>query len=95
MSKKTSYSANCEKEISWLKSVSNDHSYMYCILCCKQFKMDGGGISQVRSHGNGKLHREREHQAQGQSNQHTFVVTGTKQLSMSRGQFVLQLSNRF
>ena len=46
---KTSYSLKWEEDFSWLKK-SKDVDCAHCKLCNKSFRIDRGGIAQVKSH---------------------------------------------
>ena len=56
MSYKTSYCVKWEESYPWLKSVKTDKYSAYCKACSKEFRIDGGGITQVKSHGKSKTH---------------------------------------
>lgn len=69
---RTSYQASWEKQFPWLQKVNSDIYRAYCKICCKSFKVDGSGVSQVKSHA--KTHKEDSSNA----NQRTFEVTNGK-----------------
>ena len=56
MSYKTSYSLKWEENFVWLTAVKSDKHSAHCILCCKDFKIDGGGTSQIKAHAKVKAH---------------------------------------
>ena len=64
---KTSYSLKWEEDCSWLKK-SKDVDCVHCKLSNKSFRIDGGGIAQVKSHQRSKSHKDRKQQWQHQSN---------------------------
>ena len=55
---KTCYSSLWEKEFRWLTNVQYDKYSAMCTMCQKVFKIDGSGISQVRSHGASQKHKD-------------------------------------
>ena len=59
----------------------------HCKLCNKSFRIDSGGIAQVKSQ-RSKSHKDRENISSGSSNQRTFIV-GSKTVNLSPGTFVL------
>ena len=48
MSYKTSYSSDWEESFKWLASVKTDRYSAHCEVCNKSFRINGGGLSQVR-----------------------------------------------
>ena len=51
---KTSYSLKWEEDCSWLKK-SKDVDCVHCKLSNKSFRIDGGGIAQVKSYQRSKV----------------------------------------
>ena len=84
---KTSYPLKWEEDFSWLKK-SKVVDCAHCKLCNKSFRIDGGGIAQVKSHHRSKSHKDRKNIISGSSNQRTFIV-GSKTVNLSSGAFVL------
>ena len=46
----TTYKKSWEKDYPWLQAFRDDTFAAFCKHCCKKFKIDGSGVSQVRSH---------------------------------------------
>ena len=86
---KTSYSLKWEEDFSWLKKLK-DVDCAHCKLCNKSFRIDGGGIAQVKPHQRSKSHKDKENISSGSSKQRTFIV-GSKTVNLSPGTFVLTL----
>lgn len=82
---KTSYSSKWEEQFSWLRK-STDADCAYCKLCNKSFRIDGGGISQVKSHQRARTHADKERHRD--SSQRTFVTSG-KSVNLSSGSLTL------
>ena len=55
---KTSCFQKWEEEFSWVKK-SKDADCAYCKLCNKSFRIDSGGMAQVKSHQRSKSHKEK------------------------------------
>ena len=58
MSIKIIYLSKWEKHYQWPIPWENDKYNGYCKLCLKTFRIDGSGISQVKSHENSKSHKK-------------------------------------
>ena len=71
---KTRFQQDWKKEKPWVKEVDGDVYQAFCTLCFKRFRIDGSGISQVRSHA--KCHKNQP--CASTSGQRTFVVSGSK-----------------
>ena len=68
--RKTTYNSIWETDFKWLRSTSGDLSKAFCSVCSKSFRIDGGGKSQVKIHGQGTFHLK---QLKSQRSQRTFV----------------------
>ena len=80
MSYKTSYSSDCEESFKWLASVKTDRYSAHCKVCNKSFRIDGGGLSQVRIHARGKAHEKNESIYNGQR---TFSASKNRTLAVN------------
>lgn len=81
---KTSYSTDWQKSFKWLRKCS-DRASASCKICDLEFKIDNGGLSQVKSHAKSKKHLTLSTTLAGQSTQSTFRVGHNAQLEMSKG----------
>lgn len=79
MSYKTSYSVKSKENFIWLTALKTDKHSVYCELRCKDLKIDGGCISQIKAHAKGKTH---ENNAKSNKGQITF--TSSFNLSLSK-----------
>ena len=57
---KSAYKASWEEEYDWLAPVKTDKHRAFCKRCKKCFRVDGSGVSQVKSHA--KTHKEDRNQ---------------------------------
>ena len=64
-----SYNISWEADFAWLRP-SKDSLKALCTICDRDFRIDGGGKSQVESHAKGAIHAQR---LQNQKGQCTFV----------------------
>ena len=76
---KISYSIKWEDQFWWLRKAKEPDSAI-CSLCNKTFRIDGGGLAQVKSHQESKSHREKESI---DPNQRTFVIGAKKSITLS------------
>ena len=79
---KTSHQQGWEKQFSWIQQVNSDIYRAYCKLCLKTSRIDGSGISQVKSH-------EKYHKSKVDNNQRTFVVRNGQTLLEPKGTLFL------
>lgn len=83
----TKYSSEWEKTYNWLQRCPSDTSSAKCKICNCTFKVNGSGISQVKSHASSKKHSSAQNILSGNSSQTTFLAdnnTGTCQLSKGK-----------
>lgn len=64
----TKYNKEWEKENKWLMPGNNSFEAK-CSLCNKYFKINGGGIAQIRAHAQGKKHMQVENTLSGGTSQ--------------------------
>ena len=88
---KTSYCAKWEDEFNWLTK-SSKPDCGYCNLCKDDFRIDGSGVSQVKSHQKSKARQKREKSVD--KNRRKFVFGKKKTLELSSGSFDLSLENK-
>ena len=62
-----------EEQFQWLKK-SKEEDSAFCSTCQKSFRIDGGGIAQVKSHEKGKVHPEKTKIVTGNSSHRTFTT---------------------
>ena len=83
---KTKYSFKWEEKFRWVTK-SEEPDSAKCTLCNKSFRIDGSGVSQIKSHQRSKTHQEKENP---DTNQRTFVVNSkTNHVSLSSGTLTL------
>ena len=82
---KTSYSSKWDEQFWWLRKAKEPDSAI-CSLCNKTFRIDGGGLAQVKSHQKSKSHSEKESI---DPNQRTFVIGARKSIALSSGKLSL------
>ena len=78
MSYKTSYSVKWEENFVWLTAVKPGKHSAHCKLCCKDFKIDGGRISQIKGHAKCKAYLNN---AKSNKRQRTFASSSNFSLS--------------
>lgn len=83
---KTSYSTDWENSYKWLKKGS-DKASAECKICNLNFKIDNGGLCQVKSHEKSKKHVNTAQTLAGQSSQSVFRAGANAQLEVSKGDF--------
>lgn len=66
---KTKFQQKWMKDFPWLRPVKNDVYQAFCMQCLKKFRVDGSGLSQVKSHA--KCHKTSSTVLQGQR---TFML---------------------
>ncbi|CAH0562798.1 unnamed protein product [Brassicogethes aeneus] len=87
--KRLTYCSTWEESFIWLKGCSDPY-FAYCTLCNTKFRIDGQGVSQVKSHQKGQKHENFEKMRSGNSRQSTFKVNSSnQQVELSSGNFVL------
>ena len=84
--RQTSYCESWEKEFPFLRGIPTDKYRGLCVACNKTFRIDGSGISQVRSHMSGHTHLEHEKRMK---NQVTFYRSDNGSAVTSKNKFVL------
>ena len=80
------YSTKWEDTFKWIQPDSNKEN-AFCKLCNRSFKIDGSGVTQVKSHEKSKDHKEREKSATSQD-QRRFTVNASS-VNMTTGNIVL------
>ena len=84
--RQTTYCESWEKEFPFLRGILTDKYRGLCVACNKTFRIDGSGISQVRSHMSGPTHLEHEKRMK---NQVTFYRSDNGSTVTSKNKFVL------
>lgn len=82
---KTSYSTEWEKSHNWLQKCTDKKSAA-CKICKTTFKVDNGGLSQVKSHEKSKKHCTAANTLAGQNSQSVLRVGANSELEMSKGE---------
>ena len=83
---KTKYLFKWEEKFRWVTK-SEEPDSAKCTLYNKSFRIDGSGVSQIKSHQRSKTHQEKENS---DTNQRTFVVNSkTNHVSLSSGTLTL------
>ncbi|HBK83113.1 MAG TPA: hypothetical protein DDZ41_05875 [Flavobacterium sp.] len=56
----TYYNKNWEDEFNWIKAVPDNNLEGNCVICNKNFRINGSGIGQVKSHSRSKCHQDKQ-----------------------------------
>lgn len=81
---RTKYSSEWERTFDWIMKCPSDTSVAFCKTCKTTFKIDGGGISQAKSHSHSRKHVNADAALKGTSSQATFG-RGNGSLELSKG----------